>query len=128
MGLIFPREGLMSKFAEKLNALFESKISSTGKRVSIDEVSKATGITAGAISKLRTGKSKNPTYEVVGKLSGYFDVPADYFFDDKVLDDEIDQIALRSVQLTPDGREALLGMIEKILELEKKIASNDKDN
>ena len=113
----------MSDFAEKLNMLFDSRLKPDGKKYSSENVSKATNITAGAISKLRTGKSKNPSYEVIKKLSDFFDISADYFFNDSNTTDDkdIDQIALRSIQLTPSGREALLGMIEKIIQLESKL-------
>ena len=62
----------MNNFAEKLNTLFESRLKPDGKKFSIEEVARATNITAGAISKLRTGKSKNPSYEVIKKLSIFF--------------------------------------------------------
>jgi transcriptional regulator with XRE-family HTH domain len=84
------------------------------------------------IGLLRNGKRDNPTYTHLKGLAEFFGVNVSYFFDDAVAakidselefvaalrDHEIVQIALRSRDLTPESRRAVLNIIEQIRQLQ----------
>ena len=110
-------------FTEKLNHLFRTHTKPGGIPYTNDEVGKMSGLTNAALSKLRTGKSKNPTMETITKLAKFFEVSPDYFFPiptQEPTDPHLDKIALRARQLGPEGRQAILDMLEHILKLEEK--------
>ena len=113
----------MPDFTEKLNTLFRTHTKPGGVPYTNDEVGKASGLTNAALSKLRTGKSKNPSMDTIAKLAHFFEVPPGYFFDDgdqSHIDPYLNKVALRASRLGPESKQALLDMLEHILKLEDK--------
>jgi len=109
-----------SKFAERLNHLFETVAKTDGTQFTHEDVYQATGITVGYISRLRTGKATNPGYDIIRKLSVFFKVSPNYFFgEDNITKDEAkkrltDDIALRASHLDDEGVQTLVSMLEYI--------------
>jgi transcriptional regulator with XRE-family HTH domain len=110
-------------FADKLNQLFESRTKENGQPYTHEEASRVTGITTGAISKLRRGQIHNPSHKVIAAFAKFFDVSPNYFFiyEEPLTEDSepyIYTISLRAAELSKDGQLALLGMLEEILQRE----------
>jgi transcriptional regulator with XRE-family HTH domain len=73
--------------ADRLNHLFNTVRSTTGKPFTHQEVADAckargTDISVAYVSLLRTGERTNPTLMHLQALANFFGVPAAYFFDD----------------------------------------------
>lgn len=125
--------------ADKLNRLFEDirPGGRDGRRYTNDEV--ATAIKAAApevrvgrayLSALRNGTKKNPSTELLTALARFFGVPASYFLDERTAaqtDAEIElakvannlgvkKLALRALELSPDGLAAITKIVEHVLE------------
>ena len=104
------------------------------------EVHRATGISIGALSELRTGKKSNPTRDTLQKLAGFFGVNPEYFFDTprsgqihqqleqlrslQTLADTMDAAGAEGVlarisELSPSSIELLTGMIARLHGLER---------
>ncbi|MEU1221277.1 hypothetical protein [Streptomyces microflavus] len=89
-------------------------------------------LTAAYIGKLRGPDGDNPTIRVVRLLARFFEVPAGYFVEDDVTariiqqfsfvqrlhDEGVQSIAMRSVGLSPASQEAVLKMVEAARALE----------
>jgi transcriptional regulator with XRE-family HTH domain len=89
-------------------------------------------ITDAYIGLLRQGKRNNPTYNHLKGLAQFFGVNVDYFFDDAIAtkidselellvairDSDVMQIALRSRDLTPQNRNAILTIIDQVRQLQ----------
>lgn len=125
-----------SNFAKRLDMLFKSITHPDGTEFSYEDVQKGTNkaVTAAYVWRLRTGKAANPGYGVIKALSGFFQVNPDYFFQSesvasKIAHDQADMhlaqrfqqdsvrdIALRASELDEEGRKAILGMIDYILQ------------
>ena len=58
----------------RLGELMAEKRSREGRRITADEISKATGIHPATLSRLQAGRGYNTTIEVLEKLCHYFDV------------------------------------------------------
>ena len=117
-------------FAKKLNQLFELRKKKNGQPYTHEEVSNATGITTGAISKLRRGQISNPSHKVIDALAKFFDVEPNYFFEFSHHSEEedsafLDMISLRASELSEGGRRALLDMLDTIIKLEEAHDEND---
>ncbi|MDG4830865.1 helix-turn-helix transcriptional regulator [Solwaraspora sp. WMMD1047] len=124
--------------ASKLDKLFneirpEGRL---GRRYTNEEVASAVKstnpdirVTGSYLSALRTGVKKNPSWELRVALARFFGVPPSYFLDDATApqtDAEIDlakvannlgvrQLALRALQLTPEGLAAVTRIVEHVL-------------
>lgn len=123
-------------FARRLDYLFRTITRPDGSEYTYEEVQQGTGkaVTAAYIWRLRTGKATNPGYGVIKALSSFFHVDPNYFFQDekeataaagrqanadlaaRFQDSSIKDVALRASELDEAGRQAILGMIEYILE------------
>src|SRR5574340_513780 len=121
-----------SDFAAKLNRLFEEKRKPDGTRYTQTEVVEGTKgvLTRVYLWKLRKGSATNPGLHVVQALANFFGVEPSYFFggnegkteaskEEQKRDKLMDQIALRSVELNNEGKQAVLFMIETILKSKK---------
>jgi transcriptional regulator with XRE-family HTH domain len=126
-------------FARRLDFLFKTVTRSDGSEHSYEEVQNGTNraVTAAYIWRLRTGKATNPGYWVIKALSDFFGVDANYFFKDEkeaiamaeerantrlaaqFQDSSVKDVALRASQLDEAGRQAILGMIDYILQGKK---------
>ena len=114
-------------FAERLNTLLELKRKPDGSKYTQEEiVQSARGVLSRAyLWKLRTGRAKNPGFQVVQALADFFAVDIHYFtaeeaagveMIDQAREDEwLNQITVRSSMLGREGKLALLSMIDFIL-------------
>ncbi|MEE1929209.1 helix-turn-helix transcriptional regulator [Streptomyces sp. TRM 70351] len=82
------------------------------------------------LSALRTGTKKNPSTELLTALARFFGVPASYFLDDETAaqtDAElalaqvahnlgVRRLALRALELTPEGLAAVTRIVEHVLD------------
>ncbi|GAA5051454.1 transcriptional regulator with XRE-family HTH domain [Thermocatellispora tengchongensis] len=123
--------------ADKLNHLFAT-IHPGGRgpysntEVAAGIVAMGGSITDAYIGLLRSGKRSNPTYNHLKGLAEFFGVSVNYFFDDEIAakidselelvvamrDNDVLQIALRSKDLTPQNRSAILTIIDQIRQMQ----------
>ena len=120
----------MTTLAEKIDFLFRTILRPDGREFTYQEVEVGTdrAITGPYIWKLRTGSATNPGFRVLSALSSFFHVPATFFFENEPTDDYLQdlqlaaqlrengiaQIALRAQSLGPEGRAAVLQMIDYV--------------
>jgi transcriptional regulator with XRE-family HTH domain len=113
-------------FAKKLNTLFEVKTKLDGSKYTQEEVIQGTHgvLTRAYLWKLRTGRAKNPGFNIVQALADFFEVDINYF---RVAEDEekellekarrnklVSEIALRASMFSEETVLALLNMMEYI--------------
>jgi transcriptional regulator with XRE-family HTH domain len=123
--------------ADKLNHLFATIHPGGRGPYSNTEVAAGIGAQGGSITDayiglLRSGKRSNPTYNHLKGLAEFFGISVNYFFDDEVAakidselelvvavrDNDVLQIALRSKDLTPQNRQAILTIIDQIRQMQ----------
>lgn len=127
---------LGSDFARRLDFLFKTVTKPDGSEYSYEDVQHGTNkaVTAAYVWRLRTGKATNPGYWIIKALSDFFGVDPNYFFQDeekaktiieervntnlaeRFQDSSVRNVALRASELDEAGRQAILGMIEYILQ------------
>uniref|UniRef100_A0AAU2ACX5 XRE family transcriptional regulator n=1 Tax=Streptomyces sp. NBC_00093 TaxID=2975649 RepID=A0AAU2ACX5_9ACTN len=87
---------------------------------------------------LRTGRRDNPTMRHLEALASFFGVPAAYWFDDEVAektvqelellellrDSQIKNVLLRLSDVSVDGKEAVLGLVDNVRKMEGLPPSN----
>ena len=85
-------------------------------------------ISAAYIWQLRQGRRDNPTMKHLEALAGFFGVPVSYFFDEeqsRLVDEEIEllqamrdaevrDVALRTMQLSPEARRSVSAIIAEL--------------
>jgi transcriptional regulator with XRE-family HTH domain len=90
-------------------------------------------VTGSYLSALRTGAKRNPSVELRVALARFFGVPAAYFLDDTTAaqtDAEVElakvasnlgvrQLALRALELTPEGLASVTRIVEHVLEADR---------
>ena len=131
-------ESAGGSLADRLDHLFEVIHPADRRCYSNDEVAallqKQGGPTVSGtyLWQLRTGRRDNPTKRHLEALADFFGVPVAYFFDDDVArrvgseleslqrlrEAGVQHIALRAVGLSPESMDAVLGMIDRVRELE----------
>ncbi|MFP8964636.1 XRE family transcriptional regulator [Streptomyces nanhaiensis] len=127
--------------AERLDRLFDTvrPEGPKGRRYTNEEVATAVkraepGVRVGGayLSALRKGTKKNPSTELLTALARFFGVPASYFLDERAAtrtDAEIElarvahnmgvrKLALRALELSPEGLAAVTRIVEHVLESE----------
>lgn len=129
-------EEVENDFAQRLDFLFKTVTQPDGSEYSYEEVQNGTNkaVTAAYVWRLRTGKAANPGYWIIKALSNFFKIDPNYFFQDeesaKIIaeerahanlaerfqDSSVRDVALRASELDEAGRQAILGMIEYILQ------------
>jgi transcriptional regulator with XRE-family HTH domain len=125
----------MTTLAEKIDFLFRTILRPDGKEFTYQEVESGTNraVTGPYIWKLRAGSATNPGFRALSALSSFFQVPATFFFEDEPTDDYLQdlqlaaqlrdngiaQIALRAQALGPEGRAAVLQMIDYVSKAQK---------
>lgn len=134
----------MFSFADRLNKLFEQKLSNDGDQFSCREVARATGVSANLVSLLRRGApgGTNPSVAVVRALAEFFGVQPSYFLDEESPADELYRQHLRqptvrritslSAGLCPTSQKAILGFVEYMASQQERgkvvlIVEDDKD-
>ncbi|MFE9681327.1 XRE family transcriptional regulator [Streptomyces sp. NPDC006285] len=128
-----------SMLADRIDALFRVVRRPNREQYSHEEVARAcreaTGesFSATYLWQLRTGRRGNPTKRHLEALAKFFDVPVVYFFDDDqgdviakqlelldaLRDAEVRSVALRAVNLSPEGMGTISDMIDVIARREK---------
>ncbi|MBY8888366.1 helix-turn-helix domain-containing protein [Streptomyces sp. PTM05] len=128
-----------STLAEKIDALFRVVRRPSHEQFSHEEVAKAcreaTGesFSATYLWQLRTGRRDNPTKRHLEALARFFQVPVAYFFDDDrgaaiakelellgaLRDAGVRSVALRAVNLSPEGVGTISDMIDVIARRER---------
>lgn len=126
----------MNTLADKLELLFATFTQPDGSPYSYQDVENGANhaVTAAYVWKLRAGKATNPSYRVLEAIAAFFDVPIDYFASERVVSDDyvqrlklaaelgkedVAQITLRAGQLDAQGRQAILDMMEYVLQLQR---------
>ncbi len=127
-----------STLAEKIDALFRVVRGSGREPYSHEEVARAcreaTGesFSATYLWQLRTGRRDNPTKRHLEALAQFFQIPVAYFFDDDqgariaaelellgaLRDAGVRSVALRAVNLSPEGMGTISDMIDLIAKRE----------
>jgi transcriptional regulator with XRE-family HTH domain len=128
-----------STLADKIATLFRTVRRPDGEPYSNEEVAKAcrdaTGETFSAVYlwQLRTGRRDNPSKRHLEALAQFFQVPMPYFFDDTqssvivkelellraLQDATVRSVALRAVNLSPEGIGTISDMIDVIARRER---------
>lgn len=113
-------------FAKKLNMLFETKTKPDGSKYTQEEVIQGTKgvLTRAYLWKLRTGRAKNPGFNIVQALADFFDIDINYF---RVSEDEekavlekaqrnklVNEVALRASMFSEETVLAIINMMEYI--------------
>jgi transcriptional regulator with XRE-family HTH domain len=131
--------GAGSSLAEKIDTLFQVVRRPNREQFSHEEVAKAcreaTGETFSAtyLWQLRTGRRDNPTKRHLEALAQFFHVPVAYFFDDDqgaaiakelellgaLRDAGVRSVALRAVNLSPEGIGTISDMIDVLARRER---------
>ncbi|MEU6554249.1 helix-turn-helix domain-containing protein [Streptomyces sp. NPDC046915] len=134
---------LESTLADRIDALFRVVRRPDREQYSHEEVARAcreaTGesFSATYLWQLRTGRRGNPTKRHLEALAQFFDVPVVYFFDDEqgaviakelellgaLRDAEVRSVALRAVNLSPEGVGTISDMIDVIARRESEAGS-----
>lgn len=129
-----------ASLAEKIDALFRVVRRPSHEQFSHEEVAKAcreaTGesFSATYLWQLRTGRRDNPTKRHLEALAQFFQVPVAYFFDDErgaaiakelellgaLRDAGVRSVALRAVNLSPQGVDTISDMIDVIARRERR--------
>mgnify|MGYP005848785133 FL=1 len=113
-------------FAKKLNTLFETKTKLDGSKYTQEEVIQGTKgvLTRAYLWKLRTGRAKNPGFNIVQALADFFDVDINYFRvseeEEKALLEKaqrnrlVSKVALRASMYSEETVLAIINMMEYI--------------
>jgi transcriptional regulator with XRE-family HTH domain len=130
--------GTAATLAEKIDALFRVVRRPDREPYTHEEVARAcreaTGESSSAtyLWQLRTGRRDNPTKRHLEALAGFFRIPVAYFFDDEqgarisaelellgaLRDAGVRSVALRAVNLSPEGMGTISDMIDLIAKRE----------
>lgn len=117
---------MLKDFAEKLNMLFEMKRKNDGSKYSQEDVIQGTNgvLTRAYLWKLRTGRAKNPGFNIVQALADFFEVNINYFRTDEsqpeeiveksVRDELLEQMSLRASMHSDDTIKAIISMMDYI--------------
>lgn len=129
----------MPTLAEKIDALFRVVRRPDHEPYSHEEVARACREASGEsfsatyLWQLRTGRRDNPTKRHLQALAGFFQVPVAYFFDDDqgsaiarelellgaLRDAGIRSVALRAVNLSPEGVSTISDIIDVLARREQ---------
>ncbi|ADI04156.1 hypothetical protein SBI_01035 [Streptomyces bingchenggensis BCW-1] len=135
-----------SVLADKIDTLFKVVRRPDRQQYSHEEVARAcreaTGETFSAtyLWQLRTGRRDNPTKRHLEALAQFFQVPPAYFFDDEqgaeiarelellgaLRDAGVRDVALRAVNLSPEGLGTISDVIDAIARREAEAAAETK--
>ncbi|PIB12281.1 secondary metabolite protein [Streptomyces sp. HG99] len=137
-----PTEGPMSprakKLSDRLNRLFEAVHPPDRGPYTNGEVAELMAergletVSDTYLWMLRTGRRDNPTMRHLEALASFFGVPAAYWFDDEVAektaqelkllellrDSKIKNVLLRLSDVSADGKDAVLGLVDGVRKME----------
>ncbi|WBO68677.1 XRE family transcriptional regulator [Streptomyces camelliae] len=137
-----------STLAEKIDALFRVVRRPDHEPYSHEEVARACREASGEsfsatyLWQLRTGRRDNPTKRHLEALAGFFQVPVAYFFDDDqgaaiarelellgaLRDAGVRSVALRAVNLSPEGVSTISDIIDVLARREQGTAGHGKQS
>lgn len=83
--------------ADRLSALMAMKNPKTGKSYTVADVARDTGLSASAITQIKTGAKPNPTLKTVEAIADYFGVQTDFFT--KRMDEERVRKAITALEM-----------------------------
>ncbi|MYR60399.1 helix-turn-helix domain-containing protein [Streptomyces sp. SID625] len=132
-------EAAPASLADRIEALFRIVRRPDREQFSNEEVARACRETTGAsfsatyVWQLRTGRRDNPTKRHLEALAQFFDVPVAYFFDEEqgeaiakelellgaMRDAGVRSVALRAVNLSPEGVDTINDMIDVLARREQ---------
>ena len=127
-------DGEQSLLADRLNRLFED-VRRDGRRWTNDEVATALKaadpslrVSGAYLSALRTGAKRHPATDLLAALAKFFGVSVDYLVSGDVEDQlarvaenlGVRRLALRALELSPEGLAAVTKIIEQVLEMDAK--------
>jgi len=116
----------LKDFADKLNMLFEKKTKRDGSKYTQEEVIRGTKgvLTRAYLWKLRTGRAKNPGFNIVQALADFFEVDINYFRTDasqpeeiiekSLRDDLLEELVLRASTYSDETIKVIISMMEYI--------------
>ena len=116
----------LKDFADKLNMLFEKKTKRDGSKYTQEEVVRGTKgvLTRAYLWKLRTGRAKNPGFNIVQALADFFEVDINYFRTDasqpeeiiekSLRDDLLEELVLRASTYSDETIKVIISMMEYI--------------
>ena len=127
-----------SVIAQRLRYLFDNKRKPDGKKYSYREALRAIdaqggpSMSVGYLSQLVTGVRTNPMMDAIQALAKFFEVPLSYFDAHENTEETNEQlkltaalqhagvqdVAMRTVGLPPESVKLVLGMIDRVRELE----------
>lgn len=92
--------------AEKIDYLFRTVRRSDGREYTYDEVEQGTSgrVSRSYVWKLRHGRNRNPSLDVIEALSEFFHVPPQYFFGSGLQQNEEARTAAEVAAFLQDGR------------------------
>jgi transcriptional regulator with XRE-family HTH domain len=134
-------DGEQSQLADRLNRLFEDVRGRGGRRWTNDEVATAVKeidpsirVSGAYLSALRTGAKRRPSTELLAALAKFFEVSVDHLVGGETRTDAeaelsrvaenlgVRRLALRALELSPEGLAAVTKIIEQVIELDSKQA------
>jgi len=113
-------------FAKKINTLFDVKTKRDGSKYTQEEVIQGTNgvLTRAYLWKLRTGRARNPGFNIVQALADFFEVDINYFRVDEDEEKEllekarrnklVSEVALRASMYSEETVLAIINMMEYI--------------
>ncbi len=146
-----------ASMATRLDLLFDYITHPDGKHFTYDDITRLGGVDRAAVSRLRTGKKLEPSFQTMVGLAKAFGVPLSYFAtpmtenevhrflaayaadQDKSLltqmekreqtkaEREAEAIAMRAARLDEDGRQAVAAMIDYVLKAQGITVSWDEE-
>jgi transcriptional regulator with XRE-family HTH domain len=123
--------------AEKLNHLFHTVRRPDGREYTYDDVERGTvgRVSRSYVWKLRHGRNKNPSLDVIDALAAFFRVPPEYFFGEPLAEDDqareaaavaallqdraAREVAQRARGLSPTALETVAALIDNLRALER---------
>ncbi|MEE1798160.1 helix-turn-helix domain-containing protein [Streptomyces sp. JV176] len=139
-----PMSPRMRKLGDRLNRLFDA-VHPPGRgpysNAEVAELMAERGletVTPTYLWMLRTGRRDNPTMRHLEAIAAFFGVPAAYWFDDDVAektaqelkllellrDSKVKNVLLRLSDVSADGKEAVLGLVDGVRKMEGLPPSN----
>jgi transcriptional regulator with XRE-family HTH domain len=122
--------------SEKIDHLFHTVRRPDGREYTYDDVEQGTSgrVSRSYVWKLRHGRNRNPSLDVIEAMSEFFDVPPEYFFGEELMDsgtakEAADVAALlrdpaaravaeRARGLGPQSLQAVMDLVESLRSIE----------
>lgn len=127
-----PQEGGPGELARRVQWLFANKRKPDGRKYSQRDVAREGALSPTTVSRVYSGENPNPSMEILAAFARTFDVPFQYFdltasaeqeerrtrLDQAMKSTGIEAVMMRSMDLTPEGIDLVLSMIDRARALE----------